>query len=181
MLNKTDFENILWDFLFTYRQFLLNGYLHKRVNHDAYEANRITWDTLLISLESGALLGLAKILYDREKNLGRPFNYGLGKTFHNEEFNYEELNEIRKKILDLRHDYIAHQNLSKMRNMDSLLKENRLTGTDGVKMIDALKSRLIQYQKSLKLDIDVQKLFTESQNNALNDLNSWLKTFKKEL
>ena len=181
MFSKTDFENIVRDFLFTYRQFLLHAYLHKRVNHDAYEANRITWNALLISLESGALLGLAKILYDREKNLGRPFNDGLGKTFNNGEFNYEELNEIRKKILNLRHDYIAHQNLSKMRDMDSLLKENRLTGTDGVKMIDALKSRLIQYQKNLKLDVDVQKLFTESQNSALHDLDSWLKSFKAEL
>ncbi|OHA19387.1 MAG: hypothetical protein A3C08_01265 [Candidatus Taylorbacteria bacterium RIFCSPHIGHO2_02_FULL_47_18] len=181
MLNKIDFENIVRDFLFTYRKFLFYAYLHKRVNHDAYEANRITWDTLLISLESDALLGLAKILYDREKSLGRPFNDGSGKTFNNEEFNNEELNEIRKKILNLRHDYLAHQNLSKMRNMDSLLKENRLTGTDGVKMIDALKSRFIQYEKNLKLDVNVQKLFTESQNNALNDLDSWLKSFKTAL
>ena len=48
-------------------------------------------------------------------------------------------------------------------------------------MFDALKSRLIQYQKNLKLEIDVQKLFTESQNNALRDLDSWLKSFKTPL
>lgn len=74
MLKKTDFENIVWDFLFTYRQFLLNGYLHKRVNHGAYEANTATWNTLLLSLESGALLGLARLLEDQRKN-------DIGKSF----------------------------------------------------------------------------------------------------
>ncbi|MBI3045970.1 MAG: hypothetical protein HYY86_00285 [Candidatus Harrisonbacteria bacterium] len=179
MFNKTDFENIVWDFLFTYRQFLLNGYLHKRVNHDVYEANTATWNTLLLSLESGALLGLAKLL-ERKDDLGRPFNGGLGKTFNNEEFNNEELNGISEKIINLRHAYIAHADLSKMRDINSFLTKNRLTGTDIVKMFDALKSRLIQYQKSLKLDVDVQKLFTESQNSALHDLNSWLKSFNAE-
>jgi len=180
MFSKADFENIVWDFLFTYRQFLLNGYLHKRVNHDAYEANTATWNTLLLSLESGTLLGLAKLL-ERKDDLGRTFNGGLGKTFNNEEFNDAELNGIAKKIINLRHAYIAHADLSKMRKMNSFLIENRLTGTEGVKMFDALKSRLIQYQKNLKLEIDVQKLFTESQNNQLHDLEGWLKSFKTEL
>ncbi len=180
MFSKTDFENILWDFLFAYRQFLLNGHLHKRVNHGAYEANTATWNTLLLSLESGALLGLAKLL-ERKNDMGRPFDNLAGKTFENKEFDGKELNDIANKILKLRNAYIAHADLSKMRNMDSFLKENRLTGTEGVKMIDALKSRLIQYQKNLKLNVDVQKLFTESQNNVLRDLNSWLKSFKVEL
>jgi hypothetical protein len=180
MFNKVDFENIILDFLFTYRQFLLNGYLHKRVNHDAYKANTATWNTLLLSLESGALLGLAKIL-ERKNDLGRTFNGGLGKTFNNEEFNNDELNRIAKKIINLRHAHIAHADLSKMRNMNSFLIENRLTNTEGVKIFDALKSRLIQYQKNLKLEIDVQNLFTQSQNNVLNDLDGWLKSFKSEL
>lgn len=180
MFSKTDFQNIVWDFLFTYRQFLLNGYLHKKVNHDAYEANTATWNTLLLSLESGFLLGLAKLL-EWKDDLGRTFDSFAGKTFDNKDFDGNELNEIANKILRIRHAYLAHADLSKMRNMDSFLNENRLTGTEGVKMFDALKSRLIQYQKSLKLDVDVQKLFTESQNNTLHDLNGWLKSFKKEL
>ena len=166
MFSKTDFENIVWDFLFTYRQFLLNGYLHKRVNHNAYEANPATWNTLLLSLETGFLLGLARIL-EREDNLGRPFND-------------KELNEISEKLKKIRNS-IAHTDLSKMRDMDSFLNENRLTGTEIIKIINALKKGLIQYQKNLKFEIDVQNLFTQSQNNALKDLDSWLKSFKTEL
>ena len=180
MLNKTDFENIVWDFLFTYRQFLLNGYLHKRVNHDAYEKNPATWNTLLLSLESGALLGLAKLL-ERKNDIGKPFDSFAGKTFDNKEFDSKELNEIVNKTLNLRHAYIAHADLSKMRNMDSFLNKNRLSGTEGVKIFDALKSRLIQYQKNFKLDVDVQGLFTQSQNNVLQDLDIWLKSFKTAL
>lgn len=178
--SKIDFENILWDFLFTYRQFLLNGYLHKRVDHDAYKANTATWNTLLLSLESGALLGLAKLL-ERKNDIGKSFDNLAGKTFDNKAFDGKELNDIASKILKLRNAYIAHMDLSKMRDMNSFLNENRSTGTNGIKIIDAIKSRLIQYQKNLKLDIDVQDQFTKSQNNVLNDLNSWLKTFKKEL
>lgn len=96
MFIKINFENVIWDFLFAYRQFLLNGYLHKRVNHDAYEKNPATWNTLLLSLESGALLGLAKLL-ERKKDIGRPFDNFAGKTFDNKEFDGKELDDIDKK------------------------------------------------------------------------------------
>lgn len=180
MLKKDDFQNVVWDFLFTYRQFLLNGHLHKRVDHDAYEASAATWNTLLLSLESGALLGLARLL-ERRNDIGKSFNDLTGKTFDNKEFDSNELDGIKEKILNLRHAYIAHADLSKMRNIKSFLNTHRLNGTEMIKMIDAIKSRLIQYQKNLNSDTDVQKLFTESQNSALNDLNGWLKSFKKEL
>jgi hypothetical protein len=180
MLRPDDFENVLWDFLLTYRQFLLHGHLHKRVTHNAYEANTATWNTLLLSLESGALLGLARLL-ERNNDIGRSFSSLEGKTFDNKEFDGNELDIIAGKILKLRHAYIAHADLSKMRNMESFLKVHRLNGTEMIKMIDAIKGRLIQYQKSLSSKIDVQRLFTESQNNALHNLDAWLKSFKDPL
>ena len=167
MFNKTDFENIIWDFLFTYRQFLLHGFLHKRVSHDAYMANAATWNTLLLSLEAGTMLGLTKLL-EREKDFGRKFSA-------------VELNEIAKKITNIRNAHLAHNDLSKKRSEISFLKENQLTGSELVAMFGALKDRAIQYQKSLKLHIDTQKLFTETQNNAIHDLDAWLKSFKREL
>ena len=167
MFDKIGFENIIWDFLFTYRQFLLNGYLHKRVNHEAYEKNPATWNTLLLSLEAGTLLGLAKLL-ERNKDFGRRFDK-------------EELNTISDKIMKIRNTHMAHNDLSKKRNQISFLQENQLTGSDIISMFDVLKERAIQYQKNLRFEIDVQNLFTQSQNNALNDLDSWLKSFKAEL
>jgi hypothetical protein len=166
-MQKVDFENIILDFLFTYRQFLLYGYLHKRVNHDVYEKNPTTWNTLLLGLEAGTILGLAKLL-EREKDFCRRFDK-------------EELNIISDKIKNIRNKHIAHNDLLKKRNELSFWRENQLTGSDFVVMFDTLKERAIQYQKSMKFGIDVQNLFTQSQNNALNDLDSWLKSFKTEL
>ena len=166
MLKQNDFENVVWDFLFTYRQLLLNGYLHKRVSTEAYQENPATWNTVLLSLESGVVLGLAKLL--EENYFGR-------------EFESPELNQISGKITNMRNSIIAHNDLSIMRNKEPFIKENQLTGTDIIKMIDAFKNRAIQYQKAFGAKIEVQKLFEETTRNAMNDLDDWLKSFKLPL
>ena len=166
MLKQEDFENVFWDFLFTYRQLLLNGNLHKRVNNEAYQKNSETWNALLLSLESGVVLGLAKLL--EEDYFGRKFDD-------------KELDLIAEKITKIRKGFIAHNDLSKMRNRASFLEENQLTGTDIIKMIDALKNRAIQYQKVFSVKIEVQRLFEETTRNAMIDLDSWLKSFKMPL
>jgi len=166
MLKQDDFENVVWDLLFTYRQLLLNGNLHKRVDTEAYRKNPATWNTVLLSLESGVVLGLAKLLEE---------NY-FGK-----EFDSPELNKISVKITNMRNSLIAHNDLSIMRNKEPFIEENQLTGTDIIKMIDAFKNRAIQYQKAFGTKIDVQKLFEETTRNAMNDLDNWLKSFGNPL
>lgn len=163
MLKQIDFENVIWDFLFTYRQLLLNGFLHERVNSEAYQKNPSTWNTILLNLEAGVVLGLAKLL--EEEYFGR-------------DFNNSELNLISEKIKKIRKGFIAHNDLSKMRNKSSFLEENQLFGEDIIKMIDALKERATQYQKKFNAKIEVQKLFKETTKNTMNDLDSWLKSFK---
>ena len=166
MLKQEDFENVFWDFLFTYRQFLLNGNLHERVNNEAYQKNSDTWNTILLSLELGVVLGLAKLL--EEKYFGR-------------EFNNLELTAISEKITEIRNGFIAHHNLWKMRNRVSFLEANKLTGTDIIRLIDTLKERTIQYQRSFNAKIEVQQLFMETTRNTMSDLDSWLKSFKVSL
>lgn len=163
MLKQDDFENVVWDFLFTYRQLLLNGNLHKRVNTEAYQKNSATWNTVLLSLESGVVLGLAKLLEE---------NY-FGK-----EFDSPELNQISVKITNMRNSLIAHNDLSIMRNKEPFIAENQLTGTDIINMIDAFKNRAIQYQEAFNAKIQVQELFEETTRNAMNDLDNWLKSFR---
>lgn len=167
MLTQVDFENIVGDFLSTYRQFLLNGYLHKRVTSESYRNNFATWDTILLSLEVGYLLGLAKLL-EKEKDFGR-------------EFDRDDLNIISEKIIEIRNSFIAHNNLLKMKNRDSFLTENQQTGSEILTMIDALKNRLIQYQKSYNFNVDVDDLFRKTTQNFLEDLDIWLRSFKVEL
>lgn len=167
MFSQTDFENIIWNFLFTYRQFLLNGYMHNRVRDDSYGITPATWNTILISLETGTVLGLARLL-EREKDFGRKFGN-------------EDINIISEKIIKIRKSYIAHNDLSKIRNRDSFLKDNQLTGSEIIIIINALKDRAIQYQESHNFKIDVDDLFKKTTQNCLKDLNIWLKSFKVEL
>ncbi|MEK7627935.1 MAG: hypothetical protein AAB421_00755 [Patescibacteria group bacterium] len=166
MLKQADFENVFWDLLFTYRQLLLNGNLHKRVNTEVYQKNPATWNTILLSLETGVVLGLAKLL--EENYFGRKFDS-------------QELNQISEKIINMRNSIIAHNDLSVMRNKKSFLEENQLTGTDIINMIDALKKRAIQYQLAFNSRIEVQKLFEETTRNAMNDLDNWLNSFRTPL
>ena len=166
MLKQADFENVFWDLLFTYRQLLLNGNLHKRVNTEVYQKNPATWNTILLSLETGVVLGLAKLL--EENYFGRKFGS-------------QELNQISEKIINMRNSLIAHNDLSVMRNKKSFLEENQLTGTDIINMIDAMKRRAIQYRLAFNAKIEVQKLFEETTRNAMNDLDDWLKSFRMPL
>jgi hypothetical protein len=162
MLKPEDFENLIWDFLFTYRQLLLNGNLHKNISSEIYSKNTSTWNTILLSLESGVVLGLAKLL--EENYFGRKFDD-------------IELDKISEKITNIRNKFIAHNNLSVMRYKPAFLEENQLTGSDIIKMIQILKKRAIQYQNAFASSIDVQKLFEEVTKDSLNDLDIWLKSF----
>jgi len=112
------------------------------------------------------VLGLAKLL--EENYFGR-------------EFDSPELNQISIKITNMRNSLIAHNDLSIMRNKEPFIEENQLIGTDIIKMIDEFKNRAIQYQKAFGTKIEVQKLFEETTQNAMNDLNNWLKSFGNPL
>ena len=162
-LNKDDFKNLVWDLLFTYRQFLLNGNLHKEIDSGTYNSNPSTWNTLLLSLESGVVLGLAKLLENKY----------FGKTFNN-----QDIDVIAEKIKNIRDKFIAHNDLSKMRNRSFFIEENQLNGSDIINMIDALKNRAIQYEKIYQTDVGVQQLFNQTTNNAMSDIKVWLEYFK---
>ena len=68
-MNKAeDFGILVNNLLFAYRQFCLNRVMHEKVDGEAYKKFAPTWNTLLLSLEEGYLLGLAKV-FDKPKEL----------------------------------------------------------------------------------------------------------------
>ncbi|MBX4195678.1 hypothetical protein KW796_01830 [Candidatus Parcubacteria bacterium] len=164
MLKPNEFEKVVDDLLFTHSQLLLNGYLHKRVTSEAYGKNIYTWNTLLLSLEKDVILGLDKIL-------DKKFFGGL---------NSDELRVIGTKISKVR-NHFAHINLNEIIHEEAFFKANGLTGSEIIKMIDALKNLFIQNEKNVGSKINVQELFNETTRNIMNDLDSWLKSFKTSL
>lgn len=167
MLKPKYFKSLLSVLLFSHKQFLLHGHLHKRIHTEAYKQNQETWDTLLTGLEEGTLLGLENIL-EKADFFGKPFSTS-------------ELNNIAKKIKNIRKKLIAHSDLSVLQNKKSFLDLNKLHGTDIIKIITALKERAIKYQELYKTDDDVAKLFEVATRITLIDLDNWLKSFKEPL
>ncbi len=96
--------------MFTYRQLLLNGYLHKEVINKIYNKNSNTWNTLLLSLESGIVLGLAKLLENKY----------FGRSFED-----EQLYSITEKIKNVRNCFTAHNDLLKIKNKETFLERNK--------------------------------------------------------
>ena len=164
MLKPDQVKHLLDDLLFTHKQVLLHGNLHRKITTELYRKNAETWNTLLLSLEAGIIVGLQRIL-ERKDFFGR-------------EFDTPELNNFAEKIENIRNDLIAHINLAVAQDKEKFLSENRSTGSEIIRMLETLKSRAIEYDKAYKLDVDVHARFVEATRAAMTDLEDWLKWFK---
>ena len=155
------------DLLATYKYLLLHGFLHKRVTTRAYEKNFETWSGILLSLEASLVLGFDRILEH--------------KKYFGHEFESEELNDIVKRINNIRKKLVAHIDLQVVKNKDAFLEKNSFNGTQAIKLIDALKKRAIALQKAFKYQLDVEALFKDQTKRTMNDLDLWLKSFQEPL
>ena len=164
VFNDEDFRKIIEDFLLTYKQFLVSARMHQKVGTDLYKKNISTWNTILRSLEAGVVVGLNRIL-ERKDDLGRKFED-------------EKVNTTAKKIDNLRHSHFGHFDISKMR-LGGYLQENQIFGSDLIDLIDAIKKRLITYQSSYKLNVNVDQLFRSATQESMSDFESWMIYFKK--
>ena len=168
MVNNMDefkFNELTKEFITAYRQFLLCAYMHKDVTSEIYHRNKPTWDMIIRSLDLNSTLSLAKI-FEKYKDIGRPFDD-------------EKLNDTRKRILNFRDELIAHFDVDTLRNIDVFLKENRIYGTDGLLIIEALKNRFLGFQKSYKFRTDVENLFRQTTNETVSDFNKWFSGFSQ--
>jgi hypothetical protein len=164
MKTPEDFKNLFEDFLFTYRQFLLHGYLHKEIDNEIYQKNFATWDTILVSLESGTTLGLAKLLEN---------------SYFQKLFPSLELNQITEKITNLRDKFIAHNDLQKMRVRQSYLQANQLFGSDLIEVINAIKQKFIAYEEAQGFNPAVDVNFRLVTELAKRDVEKWVQYFKQ--
>lgn len=163
ILSDRDFKKLVNDFLFTYRLFLLNAYMYKDIDSALYNKNRPTWDTVILNLEFGVIIGLYKIL-ERRKDLGR-------------EFADNRLNIISKKIRKIRNRVVAHFDPNAL--VSSFFQAHQNTGSDLIDLFQAIKKRLIDYQKIHNLTTDVDNSFRFVTTDTVNDFKSWMDYFKR--
>ena len=165
-MDEFEFRELINEFMTAYRQFLLCVYMHKDVTSEIYHRNKQTWDTIIRSLDLNSVLGLAKIFYDKDEDIGR-------------QFNDKKLDGIREKILNFRHELIAHFNSGTLRGLNEFIEKNKIYRSDGLSIIEALKNRFLGFQKSYKFKTDVESLFRQTTNETVTDFNKWLSAFCK--
>ena len=170
MITPGEYYVLLGELVGAHKRLLLHGHLHERVTTQAYEKNFETWNTILLSLESGLVLGLNKILEH--------------KDYFGREFKTEELNQLVDRIKNVRDKLIAHIDLSVAsvaEKRESFTKANELSGSDIIEVIQALEDRAVSYQKAFAIQFDVKELFRTATKGAMDDLDLWLKSFKDPL
>lgn len=163
ILNDKDFSDLVESFLFTYRLFLLNAYMHKDIDSELYNKNIPTWDSIISNLEFGVIIGLYKIL-ERRTDFGQ-------------EFPDNQLNVISKKIRKLRNRVVAHFDPNAL--VKSFFEAHQSTGTDLINLFEAIRNRLIDYQKANRLNTDVGNSFRFVTSDTVNDFKLWMNHFKK--
>lgn len=164
MLKKENFNNLVFDLLFTQRQLIYNGYLHNEIKTEVYNKYRLVWNALILSLEFGSSLGLARILEDQ---------------YFGRKFGEEKLDKTCEKLVELRNNFHAHRNHSKLRNEPSFFIQNQLNGTELLNLVDALKNRAITYDNQFKVNMHVEELFKNEIQSSVSELKDWLKIFRK--
>ena len=167
-----DFKIFVENFLFTYRQFCLNEFLHEKVDSDLYKKYITTWNTILLSLETDYLMGLAKV-FDRSGETGQTISiyYFLDHSFTAHE-------NLISKIRKLRNKFFAHLDVKKMRDKEDFLKENQLSRNEIHDLFKTVNGVVAKLGKEFNLTEDFQGTFDQTRVEARNEGDRWLQPFK---
>ncbi|OGZ23847.1 MAG: hypothetical protein A3A08_01670 [Candidatus Nealsonbacteria bacterium RIFCSPLOWO2_01_FULL_41_9] len=159
MKKDKDFDILVDKILFGYEQFCLNKILHEKVTHPYYSSFKGVWDRILISLEIGFWLELAKTFEKPNENFNKTLSiYYLPNICFK--------GYIRKidKIRKLRNKAISHNDLRTLRNWQKFLAKLGLKRDDAekifertIEVLDKFCTTYIDSNKSLKLRFDTIK------------------------
>lgn len=167
-----DFKTFVENFLFAYRQFCLNEFLHEKVDSDLYKKYIATWNTVLLSLEADYLLGLAKV-FDRAGESGQTISiyYFLDHNFSSHEI-------LIGKIRKLRNKFFAHLDVKKMRDKEEFLKENQLNRDEIHDLFKTINDVISRLGTEFGLSENFRQMFDQTRKEARNEGDKWLQPFR---
>ena len=172
-MDKTgDFKIFVENFLFTYRQFCLNEFLHEKVDSDLYKKYITTWNTILLSLEADYLLGLAKI-FDRSREVGQTIS-----IYYFLDHNFTAHEKIIDKIRKLRNKFFAHLDVKKMRDKEDFLEENQLNRNEIHDLFKTINNVVVKLGKEFNLTEEFEVMFNQTQEEARSEGDKWLGPFR---
>ena len=168
----SDFKIFVENFLFTYRQFCLNEFLHEKVDSDLYKKYIMTWNTILLSLETDYLMGLAKV-FDRSGETGQTIS-----VYYFLDHNFTAHQDLISKIKKLRNKFFAHLDVRKMRDKEDFLKENQLNRGEISDLFKTINNVVAKLGKEFNLTEDFQEIFSQTRDEARNEGDTWLQPFR---
>ena len=173
-MNKAeDFGILVNNLLFAYRQFCLNRVMHEKVDGEAYKKFALTWNTLLLSLEAGYLLGLAKV-FDKPKELEDTISiYSvLG-------YKLEKYNDVIQRVRLIRNKMLAHTDAKTARKQTPFLEENKISLNDvenlfsiAVELLDQIRDREVYNESTLEL-------LSRTKQETRKEFMGWYETFQE--
>lgn len=164
-----DFEIFVRCLSVAYKQFCLNEKMHKAIETELYDKFEQQWDAILIALEVDYKLWLGKIL---ERKYTHKF---LG----NREFSGED-GITESKIMNWRHDFLAHFNFKKLRDYKNFVETNPLDPDSIRNLFYKIAEVTDQYnRRNDKLISSLKKSFQQIEKEASIECDKWLDNFKK--
>lgn len=183
MSKKDDFKILIEDLLFTYRQFSLNRIGHKKVKTALYRRHRFIWDSVLVSLEREYFIGLARFFDKTREKSKKPKPISVyGFLGYQYKFRGQQL--VIKKIIKLRHKWLVHLDVSKMRKWNEFItKEINFRSIPPYKAIEPLFEAVIKVMDKNKIKFGVTKnlldSFNKEKKEAEKEFNEWVRVFRK--
>lgn len=173
MTKTKEFEILVENLLFSYRQLCLNEIMHEKVGGDIYNKFIPTWNTILLSLEKDYLLGLAKI-FEVPKKFKETISiyYFLDYKLSN----YEELIE---RITNLRNKMFAHLDVKKMLVREEFLKENAININEVKSLFNIAIEIVNQIKENFESTQDLKQISSQITKDIRNEFDEWFKVFQK--
>ena len=173
MTKSKEFEILVENLLFSYRQLCLNEIMHEKVGGDFYNKFIPTWNTILLSLEKDYLLGLAKIF-----EVPKKFKETIS-IYYFLDYKLSNYDESIERITNLRNKMFAHLDVKKMLVREEFLKENAMNIAEVKSLFDIAIEIVDQIKENFEFNQDLKQISNQIVKDTRSEFEEWFKVFRK--
>jgi len=171
MKNDKDFDILVGKILFGYEQFCLNKFLHDKVKNPYYKNYQVVWDKILVSLEVGFWLELAKTFEKPNENFSKTLS-----IYYLPNICFKGYIRKLEKIRKLRNKAIGHNDLKTLRNWEKFLTKLGLKIDDAEKIFERTIEVLDKFCKTyISSSENLKSRFDKAKLDIQNSVESFIK------
>ncbi|MDD2731910.1 MAG: hypothetical protein PHI53_01795 [Candidatus Pacebacteria bacterium] len=173
MAQAEEFEILIENLLFSYRQLCLNEIMHEKVDGDFYNKFIPTWNIILISLEKDYLLGLAKIF-----EVPKRFKETIS-IYYFLDYKLSDYDELIERITNLRNKMFAHLDVKRMLAREEFLRENSMSINEVKSLFNIAIEIVDQIKGNFGFNQDLKQISNQISKDVRSEFDEWLKVFQK--